>query len=114
MQKSEIIKENRDFRRIYGKGRSFVSPALVIYVMKNKRKTTRIGITVGKKIGNAVQRNRAKRVIREAYRLQKKEKTMESGFDLVFVARKKAIFLKSYDIANIMEDILKSAGVIKK
>ena len=63
------LKENRDFRRLYGKGKSFVSPVVVTYLMKNRCKQVRYGITTSKKIGKAVQRNRSRRVIREAFRL---------------------------------------------
>ena len=63
------LKENRDFRRLYTRGKSFVSPSLVTYVMKNRRSGgIRVGITTSKKIGNAVTRSRARRVIREAFR----------------------------------------------
>lgn len=61
------IKENRDFRRIYSKGKSFVSPVLVTYVLKNRTKNVRYGITTSKKTGNAVQRNRSRRIIRAAF-----------------------------------------------
>ena len=51
------LKENRDFRRLYTRGKSFVSPSLVTYVMKNRRSGgIRVGITTSKKIGNAVTR----------------------------------------------------------
>lgn len=56
--------------------------------MPNEREKTRVGITVSKKIGNSVTRNRVKRIYREVCRL--KEKDMKNGYDLVIVARKKA------------------------
>ena len=61
------LKENKDFRRLYYRGKSEASPVLVTYVMKNRLGFTRVGITSGKKIGNAVKRNRARRVIRAAF-----------------------------------------------
>ena len=63
------LKENRDFRRLYGRGRSASSDCLVVYAMHNKFGAGRLGITVSVKLGCAVQRNRIKRLIREAYRL---------------------------------------------
>ena len=62
------LKENKDFRRIYAKGRSYPSAVLISYVIKNRCGCVRIGITTGKKIGKAVLRNRSRRIIREAYR----------------------------------------------
>ena len=67
---SDIItlKENREFRRAYSRGKSYVSPDLVTYIIKNNNNNLRIGITTGKKIGKAVVRNRCKRRLRELYR----------------------------------------------
>ena len=110
MKQTVTIKSNCDFRRVYGKGKSFQGPALVSYVLKNRAGICRIGITTSKKIGNAVQRNRARRVIREAYRSLTPP---EGGFDIVFVARTKTVRKKSTDISIIMHKHLVSAGVIK-
>ncbi|RQD73909.1 MAG: ribonuclease P protein component [Candidatus Syntrophonatronum acetioxidans] len=84
----EKIKKNREYRDVYKKGKKFVSSFTVLYVMPNEREKTRVGITVSKKIGNSVTRNRVKRIYREVCRL--KEKDMKNGYDLVIVARKKA------------------------
>ena len=105
------LKENRDFRRIYNRGRSFASPLLVSYVMKNRVGSVRVGITTGKKVGKAVLRSRARRVIREAYRALAEE--ISPGFDLVFVARSKTPFVKSYDVLKAMKKELKEAGVLR-
>lgn len=107
--KLNSISENRDYRRIYARGKSIVTPQLVIYISKNRRSLIRVGITTGKKIGNAVQRNRSRRIIREAVReLLPKIKT---GYDLVFVARGKTPYLKSTDIKAVLLRQLKSAGL---
>lgn len=106
-----IIKQNSDFRRAYGKGKSFSDPALVTYVLKNNRAgICRMGITTSKKIGNAVQRNRSRRIIRAAFRELSPE--IKDGYDLVFVARSKTKYLKSTDIRKIMRYQLRKAGVI--
>ena len=60
------ITRNKEFARAYARGKAFVHPKLVLYVMKNRLGHTRVGITATKKIGNAVHRNRARRVIRAA------------------------------------------------
>lgn len=111
MQEFESIHQNRDFHRVYAKGKSFVSPALVTYVLKNRKKTLRVGITASKKTGNAVHRNRSRRVIREAFRTMPRE--VQQGFDIVFVARAKTPFMKSTELRRIMVKHLKHAGVFK-
>ena len=105
------LKENKDFRRIYAKGRSYPSAVLVSYVIKNRCGCVRIGITTGKKIGKAVLRNRSRRIIREAFREISDD--VRTGYDIVFVARGKTPFVKSYDILRSMKKQLKEAGVLK-
>ena len=109
---AEIIKfkNNRDYRRMYRLGNSFVSPLLVIYVMKNKTGNVRYGITTGKKTGNAVKRNRARRIIRAAF--YSVAGNIPSGFDFIFVSRTKTAYMKSTDLANCMNKQLKKAGVL--
>lgn len=105
------IKENKDFRRIYAKGKSYVSPVVVTYVLKNRSRNVRLGITTSKKIGNAVRRNRSRRVIREAFRTLAPE--IAPGYDFIFVARGKTPFVKSTDVRRAMMLQLKNAGVLK-
>ena len=107
----ETLKTNSDFRRAYARGKSYTNPALVMYVRKNRAGSCRMGITASKKIGNAVQRNRARRVIREAFR--QVNLPLRGNFDIVFVARTKTVFKKSTDIYNVMLPMLIEAGVVK-
>ncbi|MBO5933997.1 MAG: ribonuclease P protein component [Clostridia bacterium] len=107
----ETLKTNSDFRRAYARGKSYTNPALVMYVRKNRAGSCRIGITASKKIGNAVQRNRARRVIREAFR--QVNLPLKGNYDVVFVARTKTVHKKSTDIYNIMLPMLIEAGVVK-
>ena len=53
------IRRNSEFGRVYARGKSYVNPALVLYVLKTRGRNTRVGLTATKKIGHAVQRNRA-------------------------------------------------------
>lgn len=107
-----VLKQNSDFRRAYGRGKSYSDPALVTYVLKNNRAgICRMGITTSKKIGNAVERNRSRRVIRAAFREVKP--FVKNGYDFVFVARSKTKFIKSTDLSVIMLNQMKKAGVIE-
>ena len=104
------IKENRDFRRIYARGMSYVSPALVTYVTRNRSGSLRVGITTSKKVGNAVKRSRSRRVIREAFRVCAPR--VRPGYDFIFVARGRTPFVKSTDLGRVMEKQLREAGVL--
>lgn len=85
MQKTEPIRENYIYRGLYKNGKSVVTPFFVLYYRPNRKSVNRLGLTASKTVGNAVKRNRSRRVLREAYRLL--EPTLCSGFDLVLVAR---------------------------
>ncbi len=102
------IKESYIFRRAYKKGKSYVSPFFVIYAVKN-RSGVRLGITAGKKLGGAVKRNRAKRVITAAFKSCLPHIT--SGYDFIIVARTRILDIKSTLAAQHMEKLLKGAGL---
>jgi ribonuclease P protein component len=110
MQHTYTLKTNNDFRRIYNRGKSFVSSGVVVYVTKNNAGFNRIGLTVGKKIGNAVKRNRAKRVMREAF--ISLEHRLKNGYDIVLVARGKTVFIKSTEVNKYLNDLLTKAGIL--
>lgn len=107
---TERIKANRDFRRLYAKGKVFVSHSFVMYVLKNRKESTRVGVTCSKKIGNAVRRNRSKRVLREAFRSIVNE--IPAGYDFIIVARSATADKKSCLIAEKMRKTLVTAGII--
>ena len=112
MEKLVPICRNNDFRRIYARGKSYVSPLVVVYALKNRTKNVRVGITTSKKIGNAVQRNRSRRVIREAFRALAPR--VRPGFDLVLVARGKTPYVKSTDVRRQLERQLQAAGLLRE
>lgn len=85
MSKVISLKMNSQFKKLYSKGKSSVRPTMVMYVRRNGTGVRRLGITVGKKLGCAVVRNRAKRKLRELFRAHAEE--LCGGFDMVLVAR---------------------------
>ncbi len=105
------ITGNRDFQRVYRHGKNCVSPGLVTYVLKNKNNNLRIGITTSKKVGKAVRRNRSRRVIRAAFSHIGVDTDL--NYDIIFVARTKTCFLKSYDVERYMREHLRSLGILK-
>ena len=69
MEHTVSLKLNHVFRRLYGRGKSAVNPCLAVYCRKNNLGYSRLGLTVGVKLGKAVVRNRTRRRIKEAYRI---------------------------------------------
>ena len=89
MKASVTVKENYEFRRIYRKGKSAVTPSVVVYCQKNRKENSRLGITVSTKLGHAVVRNRVRRQLREIYRLNYGR--LKPGYDIILVARVRAV-----------------------
>ncbi|MBQ7203429.1 MAG: ribonuclease P protein component [Eubacterium sp.] len=108
--KSQTLKENKDFRRLYYRGKSIASPCLVTYAMKSRNKGNRYGITTSKKIGSAVERNRARRVIRAAF--AQLEGDIKGDWDFVFVARSKTSKVKMQSVLSDMQSHFEKLGVI--
>ena len=89
MKKDVTIKQNHEFRRLYNKGLSAVTPSMVVYCRKSRFGHNRLGITVSTKLGCAVKRNRARRRLRELFRLA--QPRMKQGYDVILVARTRAV-----------------------
>ena len=85
MRFSRSLKLNHVFRKLYNRGDSAVNRYLVLYCQPNHLQENRVGITVGKKLGKAVVRNRARRRLREVYRLNSGR--LRQGYDMILVAR---------------------------
>ena len=113
MQKYVSLNQNTDFQRTYYRGKSCARPALVVYAMKNRVGICRVGITTSKKIGNAVERNRSRRIIRAAYQSIFKEYTLKGNYDLIFVARGKTKYLKSTQVEKSMMECIKELDLIE-
>ncbi len=106
------LKENRDFRRLYGRGRSAVSDCLVLYTMRNRFGPGRIGITTGTKLGHAVVRNRIRRVVREIYRHN--APSLRSDLDIVVVARHKAVTASYQEMERAFLQCAEKTGLLQK
>ena len=91
MKTTVIIKKNRDFTRMYRRAKTKTGPLLVTYCARNRLGHNRIGITASKRVGDAVRRNRAKRVIRAAY--TGLEQQLPQGYDFIFVARSRTALM---------------------
>ncbi len=112
MEKTVSLSQNHRFRALYSRGKSRAGRACVVYCQRVKgNDVNRLGITVSKKLGHAVTRNRIRRRIREAYRLL--EPKLEAGYDVVIVARhaaEKAVFAA---LTEEMENHFRQLGLLK-
>lgn len=110
----KILKLNRnsDFRRVYAKGKYVVHPILISYVMKNRAGCCRFGITASKKVGNAVKRNRCRRVVFAAF--QQVEPLLKENYDIVLVARGATAKVKSTDVLPVLRRQLKKLGAFRE
>ena len=106
----ETLNLNKDFRRAYWRGKSYAGSRLVTYVLPNRSGKIRVGITTGKKIGGAVQRNRARRVIKAAF--GSCLPGISGSADIVFVARVKTVYSKSTKVEEDMRAHLREAGLL--
>lgn len=109
--KKNRIKSKAGFQLVYTTGRSVVDSLSVLYVLPLDAEGPKIGLAVGKKIGNAVVRNRVKRMMREVFRHHQSE--LLTKVQLIWVARKKlaAADLKTYD--RVFMRLAKRAALLK-
>lgn len=112
MEKAYRIKRNSDFQAIYKNGKSVANRQFVVYTYKNRDlKHFRLGISVSKKLGNAVTRNRIKRAIRENFKVHKQNIIAK---DIIVIARQPAKDMNTLEIQSSLEHVLKIAKVFNK
>ncbi|MCB9076678.1 MAG: ribonuclease P protein component [Anaerolineaceae bacterium] len=105
MKRQYRLRRSSDFHRVRQVGKSYASSLMVLAFLQNELAYSRFGFVVSKRLGNAVQRNRIKRRLREAIRLRLPQ--IKSGFDVVIIARKPVgnVTLKTIDqsLARLLE-----------
>ena len=111
MKFSAPLKLNHIFRRLYAT-EGYANSYLVLYARKNRTGGNRVGITVGKKLGHAVVRNRARRRLREVYRLN--EEKFQPGWDIVVVARSRSVNAPFLQLTQAYLSLAKKAGVLRE
>lgn len=108
---TENLKDSKVFLKLYRKGRFAACDSVVAYFLPNKLPVNRLGITAGKKLGNAVTRNRAKRILREGYR--QKEMLFPIGYDIVIVAREGIKDKKTTELSGYFNRLAKEMNKAK-
>ena len=116
------ICENHLYSKAYSKGKKFVGRRVVVYILPDyaagriqkadpkKRRHNRVGVTVTKKLGGAVERNRAKRIIREGY-AEATKRPIKQGFLIVIVARSSVLNARSQDLAKDLSAAFDKLGL---
>jgi ribonuclease P protein component len=115
-RKQERIRTAREFARVKRNGRSFNSRGIILTIMRDNacnaaNRPPRLGLVVGRKFGNAVRRNRMKRLIREAFRLTKHR--LMPGSDIVAYPAPAAGLLTFHEIQALLLDITARAGIVR-
>jgi ribonuclease P protein component len=103
------LRESRCFQAVYRRGRSWAHRHLVVYALPREEPETRFGFVVGKKVGGAVQRNRVRRLLREACR--KLVPNVPLGVDVVIVARTAAAEAPHAILLDSMRTLFQRAGL---
>lgn len=112
MRFSCSLKENHLFRRLYSRGSSAANRNLVLYCRRNGTAQNRIGLTVSKKLGHAVTRNRIRRRLREIYRLH--ELQFSAGYDIVVVARSHAATADFRELTAAYLSLARRLGLLQE
>lgn len=111
MLKKEVLRDPRDFKAVYNKGKSKADRFVVVFYRPNGRDYTRTCFLASKKVGNAVERNRARRLMKESFRLMEDIKT---GFDIIFIARNTIPGQKMDSVKKSMENAARKADLISR
>lgn len=119
MKKVISLKLNKEFKRAYYQGKFKAHPLIITYMVKNHNRLQRIGITASKKIGCAVKRNRARRLIKQAFMELRNEGFIDRNnyYDFVFVARADTVKSKTKAVKEVMKkqvQMLQSGKVTNK
>lgn len=104
------LKLNKEFKRLYYRGKCVACHNIVVYAQKNRLDKTRTGLTCGKSVGGAVQRNRAKRLMRASFRMLMPRIT--GNYDIVIVARSRIVGKKCDEVLRDMKYAFKKLGII--
>jgi|SRR5699024_1996327 len=111
MRKAYRVKKEKEFQKVFQEGQSFANRKFVVYVLAKDQDHFRVGISVGKKIGNAVARNAVKRKIRAS--LFEMNEMIEPTIDFIVIARPSVSTLSSKEVYSNLKHVFKLAKIIK-
>ncbi|MBR0081280.1 MAG: ribonuclease P protein component [Clostridia bacterium] len=112
MNRSYSLKRHKEFRYTYRVGKSVGAHLFSLIWAKNRTDSVKVGFSVSKKVGNSVQRNRAKRRLRAC--ITPMLESIRKGTNLVFIARRDVLDVPFAEMQRQMTDVLKRAGLLEK
>ena len=110
MQRKFRLTRSTDFKRVRRTGKSYAHPFVVLVVQTSELPRMRVGVTAGRSVGGAVQRNKAKRLLREAMRPLLPE--LLSGWDLILIARPALVSKSLQEISQVVTGLLRRARIL--
>ena len=111
-QRKFTLRNQSDFNKVYKRGSSKGSQYTVVLYKKNQFEYNRVAFVASKKVGNSVERNRARRLMRESFRVLKEE--LRLGYDVIFVARRNILNSGQNEVEASMKRALINCGLIEK
>ena len=111
MQRRLRLRRSTDFDLLWRHGKRWHHPLAVLIVRRNEQQTSRFGFLASKRVGNATERNRAKRLLREAVRQQLDE--IENGWDCLFIAKRNTVEASFVDVEGAVRHLLRNGGLVK-
>ena len=111
MLKNNVLRKDADFDNVYKRGRSVGERYVVVFYIKNHRDINRTCFLASKKVGNSVRRNRARRLMRESYRLFKDR--LPAGYDVIIIARNTITGRTFFEVDKSIKRAFSKAGLLK-
>lgn len=111
MERKYRLRKNLEFKKVYSGGKNFWNRNLTLYIKKNGLEESRFGITITKKVGNAVVRNKIRRRIKEIYRLNFYR--IKDGYDLIFIPKKNVLEISYDELESAVIHILRISRMLK-
>lgn len=113
MNKRQRIKKDKEFQLVFKKGKSYANRQFIVYIYRKEgQEDFRFGLSVSKKVGNAVTRNRIKRFLRQSFLEIKDE--LRKDMDYVVIARNQAAEKDFHETKKSLQHVLRIAHVLKK
>lgn len=109
-QKQMRLRRPEEFRRVRSEGRSWAHPLFIVWRAPNMLDYSRVGIAASRRVGNAVGRNRARRLLREAVR--QLYTRISAGWDIVLVARSGLLDAGEVQVSAALRSVMERAGLL--